>query len=66
MKKKKTETDGMKGVVNDSITSKAIDVSVNSISVIENPVAHVQVCYNCKKHEFTLNELNLTEFIYFV
>ena len=56
----------MKGVVNDSITRKAnVDNSDNSIGVTVNPVAHVQVCYNCKIHEFTLIELILTEFIYF-
>ena len=63
--KKKTETDGMKGVVNDSITRKANDDSANSIGVTVNPDGHVQVCYNCKINEFTLNELILTEFIYF-
>ena len=55
----------MKGVVNASITRKANDDSANSIGVTVNPDGHVQVCYNCKIHEFTLNELILTEFIYF-
>ena len=41
------------------------DDSDNSIGVTVNPAAHVQVCYNCKIHEFTLIELILTEFIYF-
>ena len=63
--KKKTETDGMKGVVNDSITRKANDDSANSIGVTVNPDGHVQVYYNCKIHEFPLNELIFTEFIYF-
>ena len=55
----------MKGVVNDSITRKANDDSSNSIGVTVNPDGHVHVCYNCKIHEFTLNELIFTEFIYF-
>ena len=55
----------MKGVVNDSITRKANDDSANSIGITVNPVSHVKVCYNCKIHEFILNELILTESIYF-
>ena len=65
MNKKKTQTDGMKAVVNDSITRKANDDSANSIGVTVNPDSHVQVCYNCKINEFTLNEIILTESIYF-
>jgi hypothetical protein len=65
--KKQADTNGMKGVVNASKSTKAnVDNSDNSNGDTLNPVGNVQVCCHCTIHEFTLIELILTEFIYFV